>query len=137
MGTYCHHIVILLVAASSFVDVIKAEKAVSRNGKVFSLFSIVTFPNAGCASQSSMGIQKHVMEPVLPLQNVLRKEEQLVGTVLQDLEYAVYSSPLLQEAVSIRIAHTFKILISQMPMHQQLLFLIQLINVHQTYAHSG
>ena len=30
-----------------------------------------------------LGIQKHVMEPVLPLQNVLRKEEQLVGTVLQ------------------------------------------------------
>jgi len=55
---YCHHIVILLVATSSFVDVNKAEKAVSRNGKVFSLFSIVTFPNAGCASQSSIGNTK-------------------------------------------------------------------------------
>merc|ERR1711981_409459 len=31
------------------------EKTDERNGKVFSLFSIVTFPNAGCASQSIIG----------------------------------------------------------------------------------
>jgi len=59
---YCNHIVILLLLCGKFIDVIKAEntnikteKTQERNGKVFSLFSIVTFPNQGCASQSTIG----------------------------------------------------------------------------------
>jgi hypothetical protein len=55
-----NHIVLVLLLCSNFIDVIKAdnsktETAEQRNGKVFSLFSIVSFPNDGCASQSVTG----------------------------------------------------------------------------------
>jgi len=57
----CNHIAIVLLLCSNLVNIIKAdtnskiETPQQRNGKVFSLFSIVSFPNDGCASQSVQG----------------------------------------------------------------------------------
>lgn len=51
---YYNHIIIV-VLFFGFINIIIAENAEQREKKVFSLFSIVTFPNSGCASQSTIG----------------------------------------------------------------------------------
>merc|ERR1711899_324847 len=60
MISYNHIVLVLVLICCNFIDNInadnsKTETAQQRNGKVFSLFSIVSFPNDGCASQSVQG----------------------------------------------------------------------------------
>merc|ERR1712165_64382 len=89
-----------------------------RDGKVFSLFSIVTFPNTGCSSQSVTG-------------NKARN-----GTCYTATEYVAYLLLVQVVQQSLKIAHIYRIHLFQVPMQLQQHLAILLLNVQQMCVHS-
>merc|ERR1739847_3630 len=111
------------------------EEDEQRDGKVFSLFSIVTFPNTGCSSQSVTG-NKARNGTCYTATECAEKAGTVSENVQLDLEYVAYLLLVQVVQQSLKIAHIYRILLFQVPMQLQQHLAILLLNVQQMCVHS-